>query len=202
MSTDALVIGIGNDFRSDDGVGLTVAAEIARRVSGVGVMTAIGEPATILEAWSGIPLVIAVDAAMGDGATPGRIRRWTPGDSEQPTVVSSHALGLSQTYALGQALGRIPHKLVVFTVDVEDIGHGVTLTPAVAAAVPAAVEAILTELQTSHRGRVETTSRQVVPAVSRRARSESACATASSLPTPTKPCSAGLSRESPTPTDS
>ena len=44
-------------------------------------------------------------------------------------------------------LARYPQKLVVFTVDIEDISHGVTLTPAVAAAVPAAVEVILAELQ-------------------------------------------------------
>jgi hydrogenase maturation protease len=147
MSGDVLVIGIGNDFRRDDGVGLAVAAEIAkRRPAGVRVMTAIGEPASILEAWTDAPLVIAVDAAMGEGATPGRIRRWTPGNDDQPSVVSSHAVGLPQTYALGQALGRIPQKLVVFTVDTEDISHGLTLTPAVKAAVPAAVEEVLAEL--------------------------------------------------------
>jgi hydrogenase maturation protease len=145
---DVLVIGIGNDFRRDDGVGLAVAAEIAERpLTGVRVMTAIGEPASILEASSGVRLVVAVDAAVGEGSTPGRIRRWTPDDDDQPAVVSSHALGLPQTYALGQAVGQMPQKLVVFTVDIEDIGHGDTLTPAVAAAVPAAVEAVLDELQ-------------------------------------------------------
>jgi hydrogenase maturation protease len=148
MTGDVLVIGIGNEFRRDDGVGLAVAAEIAkRRLAGVRVMTAIGEPASILEAWTGARLVVAVDAAMGEGATAGKIRRWTPSDDDQPTVVSSHALGLPQTYALGQALGRVPQKLVVFTVDIDDVSHGVTLTPAVAAAVPTAVEAIVAELQ-------------------------------------------------------
>jgi hydrogenase maturation protease len=148
MTDDVLVIGIGNEFRRDDGVGLAVAAEIARRrLPGVRVMTAVGEPASILEAWTGVPLTVAVDAGMGEGLTPGRIRRWAPGDDTEQIVVSSHALGLPQTFALGKALGRIPEKLIVFTVDIEDISHGVTLTPAVAAAVPAAVEAILTELQ-------------------------------------------------------
>jgi hydrogenase maturation protease len=147
MNGDVLVIGLGNEFRRDDGVGLAVAAEIARRrPPGVRVMTASGEPASILEAWNGIPLAVAVDAAVGKGSTPGTIRRWTPGDGGQPAAVSSHALGLPQTYALGQAVGQIPQKLVVFTVDVEEIGHGVTLTPQVAAAVPAAVEAVLAEL--------------------------------------------------------
>jgi hydrogenase maturation protease len=111
-------------------------------------MTAIGEPGSILDAWTGVSLVIAVDAAVGNRETPGRIRRWTPGDEPEQAVVSSHALGLPQSYALGEALGRIPRKLVVFTVDIEDISHGVTLTPAVAAAVPSAVEAILAELRT------------------------------------------------------
>jgi len=147
MSGDVLVIGIGNDFRRDDGVGLAVATEIARRrLAGVRVMTSTGEPASILDAWNGIPLAVAVDAATGEGATPGMIRRWMPGNDDQPALVSSHALGLPQTYALGQAVGQIPQKLVVFTVDVEDVGHGVTLTPTVAAAVPAAVDAVLTEL--------------------------------------------------------
>ena len=54
-------------------------------------------------------------------------------------------MGLAQTHALGQALGQVPQKLLVFTVDVADVSHGVTLTPAVAAE-PTAVEAILAEL--------------------------------------------------------
>jgi hydrogenase maturation protease len=142
-----LVIGIGNSYRRDDGVGLTVADEIAKRgLRDVRVVTAIGEPGAILDAWSGADLAVVVDAAMGEGLTPGRIRRWTPGDVESPAVVSSHALGLPQTYALGEALGQIPDRLVVFSVDVADVGQGPGLTPAVEAAVPEVVEAIIAEL--------------------------------------------------------
>ena len=138
---DSVVIGIGNTYRRDDGVGLAVADELAKRdLPGVRVVTAIGEPGAILEAWSGVAL------AVEEGATPGRIRRWTPGDVEVAAVVSSHALGLPLTYALGQALGQTPDELVVFTVDIADVGHGIGLTPAVAAAVPEVVEAILAEL--------------------------------------------------------
>ena len=148
MSRDAVVIGIGNEFRRDDGVGPAVADELAKHnVPGVRVMTAIGEPGAILDAWAGVPVAVVVDAATGNGVTPGRIRRWTPGDEAEPAVVSSHALGLPQTYALGQALGQIPEKLVVLTVDVADVSHGVMLTPAVAAAVLVVVEAVLAELR-------------------------------------------------------
>jgi hydrogenase maturation protease len=142
-----VVIGIGNEYRRDDGVGLTVAEEIAKRdLPGLRVLTAIGEPGAILDAWTGATVAVVVDAAVGEHPKPGRVRRWTPGDDAEPAVVSSHALGLPQTYALGQALGQIPDKLVVFTVDVVDTGHGIGLTSAVAAAIPDAIEAVVAEL--------------------------------------------------------
>ncbi|HJT95483.1 MAG TPA: hydrogenase maturation protease [Mycobacterium sp.] len=141
-----LVVGVGNSYRRDDGVGLAVAEEIAKRaLPDVRVVTAIGEPGAILDAWNGVSVAVVVDAALGEGATPGRIRRWTPGDLDGPALVSSHALGLPQTYALGHVLGQLPDRLVVFTIEASDVDHGLGLTPAVAAAVPEVVDAILAE---------------------------------------------------------
>ena len=143
----AVVIGIGNSFRRDDGVGPAVAEDIAgRNLSGVRVVTDVGDPAVILESWTGARLAVVVDAAMGEGATPGGIRRWTPGTESTVRVVTSHAMGLPQAYALGEALGRVPDRLVVLTVDVADASYGVGYSPVVAAAVPRAAEAVLAEL--------------------------------------------------------
>ena len=142
-----VVIGIGNGFRRDDGVGLAVAEDIAQRnLPGVRVVTDIGDPATILESWAGARLAVVVDAAMGDGSDPGRIRRWTRGDEADAGLVSSHAMGLSEAYALGEALGRIPDRLVILGIDIADADYGVGLTPRVAATVPGVVEAVLAEL--------------------------------------------------------
>ena len=123
MSDDVVVIGIGNDFRRDDGVGLAVAEELAKRnLPGVRVVTAIGEPGAILDAWTGASAAVVIDATTGKGTAPGRIRRWTPGDVAEPGIVSSHALALPQTYALGEALGQLPGSLVVLTVDIARVG--------------------------------------------------------------------------------
>ncbi|WP_018601076.1 hydrogenase maturation protease [Mycobacterium sp. 155] len=149
MTGPVLVIGIGNAFRSDDGIGLAVAAEIARhRMPGVHVMTDIGDPGSMLDAWVGADLAIVVDAVISSAGTTGRVRRWTPGEDREPPVVSSHMLGLAQAYSLGEALGRLPRRLVVFTVDIANVSHGDTLTPAVAAAVPRVVDAVRAELLT------------------------------------------------------
>ncbi|OBH01806.1 peptidase M52 [Mycobacterium sp. E136] len=146
----AVVIGIGNSFRRDDGVGPAVAEEVARRdLPGVRVLVATGEPGALLDAWSGVGIAIVVDAAMGDGASPGRIRRWTPDENRPPRVVSSHAIGLPEAFALGEALGQLPDRLVGFSVDIVDAGHGVGMTADVAAAIPGVVDAVLAELDHS-----------------------------------------------------
>jgi hydrogenase maturation protease len=152
MSCESVVIGIGNPFRQDDGVGHVVADEVAkRRIPGVQVITAIGEPGEILDAWRDVPRAVVVDAAVWEGMTPGRIERWIPGEVEASGVVSSHTLGVAQTFALAQALGQVPGELVVFSIAVAEVGHGVGLTPQVAAAVPVVVDAIHAEVSTAPR---------------------------------------------------
>jgi hydrogenase maturation protease len=147
LTLTAVVIGIGNDFRRDDAVGLTVADQIAERnLPGVRVVTGIGEPVALLEAWSGVVRAVVIDAAVGADSIPGRIRRWTARDLEATAAVSSHALGLAQICALGQALTRMPDELAIFTVEVADTSHGIGLTPEVAAAVPGLIDAIISEL--------------------------------------------------------
>jgi hydrogenase maturation protease len=142
-----VVIGIGNESRRDDGIGPAVAAAIRRlHLENVDVLTASDDPAALLDAWDGAELAVIVDAAAGEDATPGRLRRWTPGQTP-PAAVSSHALNLTAVHALGAALGRTPAQLVVFTVDAADVGHGDGLSPAVAAAVPHAVSEILVEIE-------------------------------------------------------
>ena len=154
MNGEVLVIGIGNDLRGDDGVGLVVAAALAdRRTPGVRVMTTAGDPATIIDAWVGVGLVIVVDAAMGDVATSGRLRRWVPAELAGIAEVSSHGLGLLQAYGLGEALGRLPARVVVFTGDSAEAGHGIGLSPPIGAAGPRAVAAVLTEVRDRRRRR-------------------------------------------------
>lgn len=144
----AVVIGVGNDFRRDDGIGPAVAAAIARRgLSGVEVHTVAGDPTELLDAWEGVAFCVIVDAAVGDGVEPGRIRRWSPGDWPADAAVSSHTLDVPATYALGDALGRLPRKLLVVTVDAADVGHGIGLSPALADAVPAVTSAVLAEIE-------------------------------------------------------
>ncbi|MBU8811337.1 hydrogenase maturation protease [Mycolicibacterium goodii] len=143
-----LIIGIGNEARRDDGVGIAVASSIAEcRVPGVEVLISAGDPEALIDAWTGVRLVIAVDASVDRHVSVGAIRRWEPADLHgRIAEVSSHGLGLPETHRLGQALGRAPGRFIVFTVEAGDVGHGFGMTPAVAHAVPDVVTAILGEI--------------------------------------------------------
>ena len=62
------------------------------------------------------------------------------------TAASSHALGIPDALRLGQALDRIPGRLLVFAVEAGTLDTGVGLSPPVADAVPDVVDAVLREL--------------------------------------------------------
>ena len=68
-----VVIGVGNDFRRDDGAGPAVVASLRGRVPpGVELVLTDGEPTRLIEAWAGAALAIVVDAVRAHPPRPGR----------------------------------------------------------------------------------------------------------------------------------
>ena len=105
----------------------------------------------LLDAWSGAALALLVDAAIASPSTPGRIHRIKTSDVASARGISSHSRDIAEVLALGQALGRTPDRLVVFTVEAAEVGHGVGLTPQVAAAVPEVLTALIAEISNTSR---------------------------------------------------
>ena len=144
----AVVIGVGNCYRRDDGIGPAAAAEIERQhLPGVRVVISDGEPAGLLEAWAGMDLAIVVDAVRCVPATPGRMHRWPARQLEGGWTASSHGLGIPDALDLGRALDRCPRRVVLFAVESADLRPGAGLSRAVATSLPDVVAAIATELR-------------------------------------------------------
>lgn len=150
-SAGAAVIGIGNEFRRDDGVGPAVAALVRERSAarplpaGTAVHACDGEPGRLLGLWEDVVLAIVVDACFPASASPGRVHRWVPLPDAVPRLVarhSTHGLGLAETVRLAHALGRRPRRLVIYAVEGADRSLGTGLTPAVAEAVRTLAERI------------------------------------------------------------
>ena len=156
MTRDIVVVGLGNGYRKDDGVGVVAADAIKEAaLPQVRVVTNISDPARLLDAWQDAGLAVVIDAAEGNPSTLGHVRRWLIGDLAQVSEeLSSHNIDIGATHALAQALGKAPAATVVFTVDVLETGHGVGLSGQVADAVPEVVRLVLAEID---RARAPTT---------------------------------------------
>lgn len=149
MSGGAVVIGVGNTFRRDDGIGPAVAAAVEqRRPPGVRVLSCAGEMTQIMDGWEGAEVAVVIDAAIGGAA--GEVRCCGLDDFVDATPFSSHELSLRNTFELADALDRAPHSVVVVTVGVTDTGHGEGLSPPVAAALDRAVDVVL-QILIDHR---------------------------------------------------
>lgn len=144
-----VVIGIGNEFRRDDGIGPAVLARLPGQVAeSVQLVLSDGDPARLIEAWTGASLAVVVDAVRADPPVPGRLHRmvFDPADAARIQPVSSHGLGLGEAVGLARALARMPGRLIIHAVEAADLGQGVGLTPAVAAAADALTSAVLRDL--------------------------------------------------------
>lgn len=161
MSGAIVVIGLGNTHRRDDGVGVVVAAALDElALPNVHVVTGVAEATGLLEAWSEAELAMVIDAAVTPDSVPGRVRRCALDDVVAAGEgLSSHSVDVrGGAHALGQALGRAPGALVLFTVDAADTGHGPGLTPQIARAVPEVVDMAVAEI--SDRSGTATRSRR------------------------------------------
>ena len=143
-----VVIGIGNPYRRDDGVGPILTERLAKLVmSDVDVQVLDGEPTGLLDAWTGARLAIVVDAVLSEPPRPGQIHRTSMSTLTSSAATSSHGLGVPEAVELGRALDRLPAQLIVYAVEAADVGYGTGLSPAVAAAIPELLDAVLTDLE-------------------------------------------------------
>jgi len=149
ISVSGVVIGIGNPYWHDDGVGPAAAAEIEKlHLSGVRVVVSDGEPVSLVTAWDGAGLAVVIDACRQVPGCPGRIHWLTPDQLDgNDAGTSSHGFGVPYALRLGRALGRQPGRLVVIGVEGADFSAGTGLSTAVTAALPAAVAAVRAELR-------------------------------------------------------
>jgi len=147
----ALVVGIGNRDRGDDGFGPAVAHWLSGRVpSTVRILERSGDALALIEDWDHIPSVIVIDA-MAPISQPGQVHRFDLTDSPLPigfAPPSSHTFGVAETVELARSLGRLPKFLAAYLVEGECFKTGAPLSPVVAGAVEEVAERLVVELST------------------------------------------------------
>ena len=146
-----LIVGIGNYFCHDDGVGLYIAGKIKTlNLHDVKVIDSLPDCSHLIETWTGIGKVIVIDAAKS-GADPGHIYRFDALNENIPEECfarySTHMMSITETIELAKTLGELPESLIVYGIEGSDFSAGEGLTDAVKNSADEAIQRIISELQ-------------------------------------------------------
>lgn len=144
------MIGIGNEYRGDDGVGRVVARRLAGLgLPGVEVRESSGESFSLMELWKDAGSVLLIDAIQS-GAEPGTVQRFDAGDEALPAEFvqqcSTHALSLAEAVEMARSLESLPPVVVIYGIEGLSFEHGNRLTPTVEKAAAEVVSRIEDEL--------------------------------------------------------
>lgn len=147
-TANMLVIGVGNEYRGDDGVGILIARRLqAQMPENVDVLIQSGEGAALMETWKGAENVIIVDA-VHSGAPPGTVFRLDAGSQPLPSNFfhySTHAFSVAEAVELSRALQQLPDNLMVYGIEGKTFDAGAALSPEVEVAARKVTEQIQTE---------------------------------------------------------
>lgn len=112
-----MILGYGNDNRSDDAAGLVAV----RRLRSLGVDAAEfqSDAMELMEVWSGHQEVMIIDAVV-TGAEPGTVTIWEAHRTPVPPdrfPCSTHGLGLAEAVELARVMGRLPASLMIYGIE-------------------------------------------------------------------------------------
>ena len=149
-----LLVGVGNEYRSDDGIGLAVARAIREKLlPSVIVKEESGEGAALMEAWQGFQNVIIVDA-VSSGAMPGTIFRIDANKETVPITFfhySTHAFSVAEAVELAKVINTLPSRLLVYGIEGAAFTAGVKISSIVKEAANRVIEQIMREIETANQ---------------------------------------------------
>jgi hydrogenase maturation protease len=146
-----LLVGVGNEIRGDDAVGLVVTRllkqneELARHAA---IVEEARDGARLIELWKASEFTIVVDAVRS-GFEPGRICKFEVNKSSLPLGPfqhSTHAFSIPEAIELSRILNELPKTLVVYGVEGKEFGQGLGMSPEVERAAHELVELITLEI--------------------------------------------------------
>ncbi len=148
-SSRCVLFGLGNPDRGDDAVGRVVVRRLRSfSPANIEIVEHDGEGTALLGRLAGAAVAFLVDAS-ASGAPPGTIRRLdvSAGPLPEPDFgLSTHGFGLAMAIELGRALGQLPQRCIIYTIEGCSFEAGAPLSSPVQAAVADVVQRLRVEI--------------------------------------------------------
>ena len=144
------VIGVGNDWRGDDAVGLLAVRRLRDQLEpSVEVRELEGGGLALLELMEGADHVVLIDGVIGTGR-PGEVVRLDFSEKRRWGTIaprSTHALGVAEAMDLAEILGQLPERMVLYGVEIDSVQSGDSLSEAVQNGLDDVVEQVAEEIK-------------------------------------------------------
>lgn len=148
------MVGIGNEYRADDAVGIKVLDRLAGRMApehgrDVGLVKLAGDQSYILDLMNSTDVLIIVDSVRSQ-ASPGTIFRIEPAQLPIPkglTFSSTHGYDPSYLVEMARAMKTLPDTVIIYAIVGRSFGYATTLTPEVEESIDIVVNRIADEIE-------------------------------------------------------
>ena len=146
-----VIIGVGNDYRTDDGAGLQVARLLRElHLPNVRAIDGVADGTDLINAWQGADAVFVIDSVIS-GTGPGTIHRFDGlVDNIREDIFpgySTHAFSIPKTINLARAIDQLPKTLIIYGIEADSVSSGSGLSPLVSSGVDEVVRRIKTEVE-------------------------------------------------------
>jgi len=146
-----VIIGVGNDYRTDDGAGLHAARSLKElQWPEVRIIDGIADGTDLINAWQGADAVFVIDSVVS-GAVPGTIHRFDGlVDNIREDIFpgySTHAFSIPKTINLARAIDQLPKTLIIYGIEADSVSSGSGLSPLVSFGVDEVVRRIKAEVE-------------------------------------------------------
>jgi hydrogenase maturation protease len=127
-----LVLGVGNPFRRDDGIGPAVISRLKseNHLNGVDLLDGGTDGLSLIDYIEGYEKVLVVDA-VDMGAAPGEVRMFSPEDAKltiKADTLSTHGFGLAEVIALMEKL-EMKTDMHIIGIQAKDVNFGEGMSP-------------------------------------------------------------------------
>jgi hydrogenase maturation protease len=124
---EILFIGVGNEHRRDDGVGIFIVRHPALlNLPGARIVEVQRDGICLMDLWKGAGIVFVFDAVYSR-RTAGAVCRLDAVKERLPADLfrlSTHTLGIPEAIELSRILNQLPAELILFGIEGEDFEQG------------------------------------------------------------------------------
>lgn len=137
-TSTGVIVGLGSDYRKDDGVGLYIARKLRSILpQKIEIIAGVADGTDLIELWNNKNICIVIDAVSSDSKS-GMIHEYDGLTQDLPenifSAFSTHAFSISRTVKLAKTINQLPARLIIYGIEGADFSAGQGLTPAVTTA--------------------------------------------------------------------